>query len=63
MLERLSRLVFSHFHRFERALSRFTDSVGPACVFFCTILVVLGTITFCAFAEYVDLVILLQAAC
>lgn len=47
MLERISRSVFSCFHRFERALTRFTDSVGPACVFFCTVLLVLGIITFC----------------
>ncbi|KAK9900922.1 zf-DHHC-domain-containing protein [Cystobasidium minutum MCA 4210] len=46
MLERISRSVFSCFHRFERAVTRFTDSVGPACVFVCSVLLALGTVTF-----------------
>lgn len=51
MLERISRSVFSCFHRFEKAVTKFTDRVGPACVFFCTVLLVLGTITFCEFVN------------
>ena len=52
MLGRVTRSVFSCFHRFERLFDRLTGQAGPIFVLLCTILLGLGILVFCAFMKF-----------
>jgi hypothetical protein len=47
VLRRLTRAVFGCFHGLERFFDRWTSRAGPIFVVLCTLLLLLGTVTYC----------------